>query len=67
MEKRLQRINGDTVLEITQDVPVKTRLSENSLLRQKQYFKDSIARFQALLLSVEDQLSQIYAEKEKTK
>jgi hypothetical protein len=65
MVKRLQKINGDTVLEITEDVPVKTRLSVNTLLRQKEYFEASIREFQARLADVNASLIQIHEEADK--
>jgi len=63
MVKRLQEINGDTVLEITHEAPLKTRLSEKTLLRQKQYLLDSIATFQRTLTEVEASLSLINEER----
>jgi len=62
MEKRIQRINGDTVLEITSQKAVKERLSENDLVRRKEYLEESIAVFQTELDAVNISLSQIYAE-----
>jgi hypothetical protein len=63
MEKRLQKIADDIVLEITENAPIKTRLSEKTLLRDKAYYEDAIARFQAELKAVNDKLALIYAEK----
>lgn len=65
MAERLQRVNGDTVLEITEPMAAKTRLSENALLRQKAYFETAIAKFQAGLDDVNAKLAMIYAAKDK--
>lgn len=65
IDKRLQQVNGDTVLEITDTEPVKTRLSEQTLLRHEQYFVDAIAKFEAELAKVREKLAEIYAEKDK--
>lgn len=65
MNKRLQNINGDTVLEITDTQPVKERLSEQTLLRHEKYYVDAIAKFEAELTKVREQLALIYAEKNK--
>lgn len=65
MEKRIQSINGDTVLEITEAKPVKVALSEKALLRQKEYFEKAIAKFQAGLQTVNANLDLIYAERNK--
>ena len=59
MERRLQTINGDTILEITHDAPTKTRLSENNLLRTKERLERSITNFQKALTEVEAQLAMI--------
>lgn len=63
MRKRLQTINGDTVLEKTEDVPHHVRYSENSLRRKKEYLEASIADFRAALAEVDAQLAEIHAEK----
>lgn len=63
MSRRLQTINGDTVLEITDTAPVKTRLSENDLLRRKTYLEEAITKFQTELEDVNGKLAQINAEK----
>ena len=63
MEKRLQTIEGDTILEITEDQPVKRRLSEKTLRRQKAYLEQSIAAFQQTLDEVNGLLEMITTEK----
>lgn len=65
MEKRLQHINGDTVLEITEEKTVKTRLSEKELLRKQDYLETSITKFQAELDDTSAKLSELYAERDK--
>lgn len=59
MTERLQEVNNDTVLEITENLPVKTRLSEKALLRQKTYFESGILKFQAGLDKVMADLAKI--------
>lgn len=63
MEKRLQQVNNDTVLEITETKPVKTRLSEKQLLRQQASLESAITRFNERLSDVKEKLAMIYAEK----
>lgn len=63
MEKRLQTIDGDTVLEITHEEPKKTRLSENNLLATKARLEASIANFQTALNGVNESLQMIQDEK----
>lgn len=63
MTRRLQTINDDTVLEITEEQSVKQRLSENTLLRQKAYLEQSIIHFQARLDEVNSQLALINTER----
>lgn len=65
--KRLQSLNGDTVLDITEPTVLKVRLSENDLLRRKAYLEDSITKFQERLADTEAKLSQIYAEQSKAR
>lgn len=60
--KRLQRLANDTILEITEQVTVKRRLSEKSLLRQKENLETSIADFIAKLAEVNASLAEIYEE-----
>ena len=62
MEKRLQKLNGDTVLEITTQEAVKVRLSENDLTRRKAYLEKAITNFQSELDDTNAQLASIYAE-----
>lgn len=66
MKRRLQTVNGDTVLEITEDVPSKRRLSEKTLLRSRQHLTESIAHFQAQLALVDEGLALITAAKNET-
>jgi hypothetical protein len=63
MDVRLQRINNDTVLEITQNVLEKTRYSESDLLRQKAYFESMVTKGQEGLDRVNALLTQIENEK----
>lgn len=65
MERRLQQVNDDTVLEITETKPVKTRLSEKQLLRQQAYLESAITRFNEQLSDVKEKLAMIYAEKDR--
>lgn len=65
MEKRLQTINKNTVLEITENKPVKRTLSEKSLLRRREYLEQGIAKFQGELAVVLEQLQLIYDEQDK--
>lgn len=64
MQKRLQQINDDTVLEITETKPVKVRLSQKSLLRRKQYLEQAIEQFQGELVEVQKALEMITAERD---
>lgn len=59
-ETRVQEINGDTVVEITEQQPVKIRISENALLRRRDYLTASIARFQSELSTTELALANFY-------
>lgn len=65
MSNRLQTVNGDTVLEITETEQVKHRLSEKRLLARKEYLTLSINRFQDQLDDTEAKLALIYAERNK--
>ena len=65
MNKRLQKVNGDTVLDITTEEPVKTRISEKDLLRRKAYLTGAISRFQTQLDDVNAKLTQLYDEAKK--
>ena len=65
METRLQQINDDTVLEITETKDVKTRYSEKQLLSQRSYFEEMLLKAQAGLDKVNDLLAQIHNEKSK--
>lgn len=59
MEMRLQKEHDDNVLEITETKTTTQRLSENNLLRQKQYLEQSITNFQTRLSVVNTQLGLI--------
>lgn len=48
-ETRLQEINGDRVLEILSSEVNTIRLSENALIRQRDYLEAAIATFQTEL------------------
>lgn len=65
--KRLQSLNGDTVLDITEPTVLKVRLSEKDLLRRKAYLEESITKFQERLADTEGKLSQIYDEQSKAR
>ncbi|MFC3644424.1 hypothetical protein [Aquibium oceanicum] len=52
MRQRLQTINDDTVLEITEEKPMKRRFSQEALLRHKEYLEQSIAHLQRALTEV---------------
>jgi hypothetical protein len=65
MEKRLQHVNGDTVLEITQPETVKVRLSEQGLLRRKTYLEAGITKFTNELAETNEKLAQIHAERDR--
>lgn len=59
IQARVQTINDDTVLEVTEMVPVKTRYSETRLLERKTYLESMIAKLQADLLEVNARLNDI--------
>ena len=61
-DARIQRVNGDTVMEVTVSQPVKTRISEKALLRKKTYLEQAIGKFQTELARTNAQLSQLYEE-----
>lgn len=65
MEKRLQKVNGDTVLDITEQTPQvqKVRLSENRLQARKAGLEASIARFTEQLQDTITKLALIENEK----
>lgn len=65
MGKRLQTINHDTVLEITETKPVKRILSEKALVRRREYLEQGIAKFEGELAVVLEQLQMIYDEQAK--
>lgn len=60
MEKRFQQINGDAVVEFTEQKPVKTRFSQKDLERTQAYLNEAIAKFQDQLSVVNAQLRTIY-------
>lgn len=59
MDKRVQKINDDTVLEITEQKPVKTRLSMKSLMRRRDYLTEAITRFQTELADTDAKIQMI--------
>ena len=63
MTKRLQSVNGDTVLRVTETKPVTVTLSEKALIRRREQLQDAMAKFQGELAVVEEQLSMIYEER----
>lgn len=65
MEKRLQTVNDDTVLEVTKEVTTKERYSEKALLRRKTYLEDGIEKFSAELEDVNTKLNDIETERTK--
>ncbi len=66
MRQRLQIVNGDAVLEITEESTVKRRLSEKGLLRAKENLETTIARAQASLAEVKRALTRINNAKTET-
>lgn len=65
MDTRIQTINDDTVLEVTEVVSQKTRYSEADLLRRKEYYEGMIAKCGAELAEVDALLANIQNEKGK--
>lgn len=63
MRTRLQVVNGDAQLEITESADVKRRLSEKALVRRKENLQISISRFEADLALVEADLALLSAAK----
>ena len=57
---RVQRFDGDVVVEITEQQPVKRRVSEQALLNKREYLTNSIESFQAELDEVNAQLIEFY-------
>jgi len=49
MKTRLQIINGDRMIEITEDTPRKRLVSENRQMERKAYLEAAIGKFQAEL------------------
>lgn len=66
MEHRIQMVNNDTVLEITENQVVTSRFSEKSLLRTKANLVEAIDRFKARLSEVDDNLALIASAKRDT-
>lgn len=66
METRVQRINGDTLVELSETVVTKIRHSEKALLRRKAYFEALIAKGEQGLLDVSVRLAIIRDEREKS-
>ncbi len=62
-DARLQQILGDSVLEVTETLPIKKRYSEKRLLEQKAYFESLIAKGQEGLARVTELLTHIQNEK----
>ena len=60
MEQRVQAIDGDIVLETTTQEAVKTRTSEQEVLRRIDYLKSSIADFQTKLDAAYAELGGLY-------
>jgi len=65
MTKRLQSVNGDTVLKVTETRPVTVTLSEKTLLRRREQLQAAMAKFQGELAVIEEQLSMIYEERDR--
>ena len=63
MNSRLQTINGDSVLEITETRPVTVRYSEKFLMRRRDYLEQAIAKFEGQLATVNEQISMIHERK----
>lgn len=65
MSTRVQTINSDTVLEVTETVVKKRRHSEANLLRQRAYFQSMVDKGTAGLERVNALLQQISNAKDK--
>lgn len=65
METRLQSINGDTVLEITETKEVKVRHSKNILLSRKTVLEDMQGRMANELAAIDKVLKQMDDEEAK--
>jgi len=63
METRIQTINDDTVMEVTEMVAVKKRHSEKNLLERKAYHEAIIAQSQESLDEINALLATITYEK----
>ncbi len=63
MSQRIQSLNGDRVLEITEMKPVKVRYSEKNLRERRQRLLDMIDRCNAEIVKVEALLETIDHEK----
>lgn len=63
--KRIQKVNDDTILDITTDTPVVRRLSKNNVKRRISYLEQSIAKFQAELSEAKAELAMIADEESK--
>lgn len=60
MSNRIEKANGDTVLEITESVTRKRRLSLKRLTAQKEYLERTITELEADLAEVTSQIAMIH-------
>lgn len=63
MSNRLQKLNDDTILEVTEMVAKRTRHSEKELMIRKEYFESMILKCQAGLEEVNALLATIENER----
>lgn len=63
---RVQEINNDTVLEKTNTVEVKTRISLSALERRREYLVSSIEKFTAQLAEVDGLISEVQNAKQES-
>lgn len=66
MAKRLQTINGDTVLEMTETRTMTVRLSQKALQRRKAYLEGAITKFETELADTNAKLATIHEERSKS-
>lgn len=65
MIKRIQEVDGDIILEITENSSVKRRISEKALLRRQERLRAAIERFEGELGEIDRQLAEVYEERDK--
>ena len=65
MIKRFQEIDGDLVLEITENSAIKRRISEKSLLRRQEKLRAAVERYENELEEIDKDLAELYVERDK--